>query len=67
MSFDTKSTGMKKLLNKMSLNMYGISVSEALSKGICVCCKEQANINDVEYNISGICEECQDGIFGEEE
>jgi len=66
MSFKTKTPAMQRMLNQMAINMYGMSVSVALSKGICVCCKEYVNIDDPEYYISALCEECQDGVFSGE-
>ena len=56
----------------MSLNIYGRSRSIALATGQCVKCGEfNLEFNDElsrkEYGISGLCQCCQDGIFGTEE
>ncbi len=56
----------------MSLNIDGRSRSIALATGQCVKCGEfNLEFNDElfrkEYGISGLCQCCQDGIFGTEE
>lgn len=53
--------------------LYGIIKEEAFAKGICIECCEPAlpkcysNAGRKEYHISGLCEQCFDGMFGEEE
>lgn len=57
------------LKDKMAKDLYGISRTEALQKGICVSCKEPAmpkcttTAGRKEYPISGLCEVCYDKIF----
>jgi hypothetical protein len=55
----------------MSLNLYGRSRSIALAAGQCVKCGEFnlefRELSRKEYGISGLCQSCQDGIFGEED
>ena len=56
----------------MSLNLYGRSRSIALAAGQCVKCGEfnlefRDELSRKEYGISGLCQPCQDGIFGEED
>lgn len=68
MSFEDKDIEMKVAINKLSYNTFGITTQEAISKGICLICKQEAkvfknNISRVEYKISGM---CQDKVFEEE-
>jgi len=68
MSFEDKDIEMKVALNELSYNTFGISIQEAIQKGICVICKKEAkvfkdNLSRVEYKISGMCQECQDKVF----
>tara|TARA_Y100000004_G_scaffold195896_1_gene264243 strand:+ start:139 stop:345 length:207 start_codon:yes stop_codon:yes gene_type:complete len=56
----------------MSLNLYGRSRSIALAAGQCVKCggfdlEFRDELSRKEYGISGLCQPCQDGIFGEED
>ena len=56
----------------MSLNLYGRSRSSALAAGQCVKCGEfnlefRDELSRKEYGISGLCQPCQDQIFGEED
>ena len=48
----------------------GISRQEGASKGICVTCKNPVQgfkdrLSEKEYHISGMCQKCQDSVFGE--
>lgn len=53
--------------------LYGITKEEAHEKGICVDCKEPALpkcysvAGRDEYRISGLCEQCFDAMFTDEE
>ena len=56
----------------MSLNLYGRSRSIALAAGQCVKCGEfnlefRDELSRKEYGISGLCQPCQDQIFGEQD
>jgi len=57
---------MQDFKDMMSKSLYGISASEAMAKGICVHCKEEAlpkcysEAGIKEYHITGLCEECWD-------
>ena len=47
----------------------GITREEAEEKGICVSCRKPVtgfkdNISKQEYQISGLCQQCQDAVFG---
>ena len=59
---------MQELQNRWSKELFGMSISEAQEKKICLCCKEEAlprcysNAGVTEYSISGLCEICFDKI-----
>ena len=64
-----KSSEMVKVLDTISLNMFGKSRSEAIRQNICVNCGGEADIfvdirSKREFAISGLCQNCQDSIFG---
>ena len=49
--------------------MFGMTVSEAKEKAVCVICKGDASsfrdeLSRKEYTISGLCQKCQDKTFG---
>jgi len=65
---------MRNFKNKLSKEIYGMSFDEALSKKICVHCREEAlpkcysEEGREEYYISGLCEKCFDELTkGEKE
>lgn len=50
---------------------FGNDIINQIENSICPICKEKININDFrtnldikEYTISGLCQKCQDRIFG---
>lgn len=53
----------------LAKDLFNMTMEEALSKGICLECREQAlskcysKAGRKEYRISGICEKCFDKIF----
>ena len=55
--------------NDMARDIYGMSKDEAIEKGICLECNEQAlpkcysPEGRKEYTISGLCEQCFDKMF----
>ena len=56
----------------MSLNLYGRSRTIALAAGQCVKCGKynlefRDELSRKEYRISGLCQSCQDAIFGTED
>ena len=67
---------MQVALDRISISMFGRSITEALEKKICVMCASSVydveedkwgfrdNLSLVEYQISGVCQACQDPIFG---
>lgn len=57
-------------IDDISYTMFGMSRGTALNKGICVRCKNTVASTDFldqvsanEYQISALCQECQDEIF----
>jgi hypothetical protein len=76
MSFEQKSTSMQVALDRIAISMFGRSITEALEKHICVQCARSVhdteddkwhfrdNLSLVEYQVSALCQNCQDPIFG---
>ncbi len=69
MNKETKSPEMEKFLNELSLSLFGRSRSVAKAGKGCVSCGKPAtkfkdDRSQKEYTISGLCQECQDSIFG---
>jgi hypothetical protein len=76
MSFSEKSSRMQVELDRIAIANFGRSITESLKKKICVMCASSVydaeedkwhfrdNLSLVEYQISGICQACQDPIFG---
>ena len=63
-----KSPEMVKVLDTLSLQMFGKSRSEAIRQNICVSCGGEADgFIDIkskrEFAISGLCQSCQDSLF----
>ena len=63
-----KSSEMVKVLDTISLNMFGKSRSEAIRQNICVNCGGEADIfvdikSKREFALSGLCQNCQDSLF----
>lgn len=51
--------------------VFGDNIINQIENSICPICKEKINMNDFrtnldikEYTISGLCQKCQDRIFG---
>lgn len=62
---------MERCKEEMANQMFGRSRKECFDKLICVTCGKEIdgfrnNISLKEYRISGMCQECQDGVFGED-
>ena len=56
-------------LDKMLTNVFGIDRKGSITNNTCVSCKEEAlvftdDISQKEYTISGLCQSCQDQVFG---
>jgi hypothetical protein len=63
-----KSVAMTEFLDHLSINEFGRSRSRSLRRLVCVRCGGEARIFDderssTEYEISGLCQDCQDKIF----
>jgi len=62
---------LQKFKDKLSTDLYGMTVEEANKKGICLQCKEEAipkcysEAGKREFYISGLCELCFDNITKE--
>ena len=67
-----KSEGMEKVLEDFSKLTFGRSRKTSIQNDTCVSCGEDANefrdaISKKEFSISGLCQKCQDKIFGSKE
>ena len=65
----TKSPQMQNLLEVMSMDLFGRLRAKSLEGAICVCCGSKADqfadaLSAKEYTISGMCQECQNSVFG---
>ena len=62
---------LKEFQDSLAKECYGMTKEEALNKGICIQCREQAvpkcysDAGRREYRISGLCEECFDSVTGD--
>jgi len=70
MSFKDKSPEVQDFLDIVSEGLMGMKASEALQNNLCVSCHHPAGefrdpLSAKEYNISGLCQTCQDSIFGD--
>lgn len=64
----SKTAKMSEFLDISSMNIYGRSRSECLSKNTCVSCgntadKFDSDVEKREYKISALCSSCQKEIF----
>ena len=71
MEASNKSPEMTEFLDQFSKAAFGRTRTEAIELGVCVDCGQPAKdfrdaISQKEYTISGLCQSCQDKIFGEE-
>jgi len=67
-----KSPLMQSALDSLSNNLFGRSRTEAIELNICVDCGNPAKdfrdkLSEREYTISGLCQKCQDKVFGGQE
>ncbi len=62
-----------KIAEDIAKEEYGMTNAEAFAKGICISCKEPAipkcysDAGRGEYRISGMCEQCFDALFADDE
>lgn len=66
-----KSPDIIELLDRKSLEIFGITRQEAQEKKICIDCKKPAIYfrdyeSEYEYQLSAFCQDCQDNFFGVE-
>jgi hypothetical protein len=68
-----KSLGLQEFQDALSRDATGMTAAEAWKLGVCVNCKQPASPRchssegRAEYRISGMCEECFDALFAEDE
>ena len=68
-----KSPEIKKVLDNFTEDAFGKSKTDAEAEKICVFCHKSIKMKDFrnelsrkEYKISGICQRCQDDVFGKD-
>ena len=66
-----KSPEMTKAIDDLTEKFFGKSRSDSIREAVCVSCKNPATqfrdeISRKEFTISGLCQTCQDQIFGED-
>ena len=64
-----KSPEMQAALDSISNLLYGRSRSQSIAGNVCVTCGGQVGefrdaLSRKEYGISGMCQKCQDSVFG---
>ena len=65
-----KSPGMERALDKLGVDLLGgIPRTKAIRDDVCAACKGPAKLfrsalSRKEYTISGMCQKCQDSVFG---
>ena len=64
-----RSDEMMNLVDGVCKELFGITYTECKATGICVTCHKpigefRDNLSAKEYKISGMCQDCQDEIFG---
>ena len=72
MPFQDKHPAIQFMIDQSSTALYGRPTSGALALNICVSCAEEAStfnseVSKREYQISGLCQRCQDEIFNDVE
>ena len=60
---------MQETIDNISEKLFGKSLTNAQEGGVCVSCEREVKefrnkLSLKEYSISGMCQECQDSIFG---
>jgi hypothetical protein len=67
-----KSPEMESFLDSVTGKVFGRTRTDSIGSGVCVTCGGEAisfrdEVSKKEYTISGMCQECQDSVFGTEE
>jgi hypothetical protein len=68
-----KSKEIAECLDGLGAGIFGMTLTEAHEKGVCIDCKEEAvpkcysEAGCKEYGISGMCEACYDAMFARED
>lgn len=65
-----RSKEMQEFVDDYARALYGVSLSDAQDAETCVSCGRAVGgfrdrLSRREYGISGLCQECQDSVFGE--
>lgn len=68
-NFDQKNPAMANFLDNLSMNLHGRYRSVAIAGQSCVSCGGRADkfrdaLSEKEFGISGLCQKCQDSVFG---
>lgn len=72
MKKNERTAGLQRHVDRLTLERYDITLTEAHERGVCVKCKKSAlercstDLGKQEYTISGFCEICFDGLMDEE-
>ncbi len=66
----SRSRAMEDYVNSSSSMLYGRKLTDCVKQDICVCCGRAAtkfadSKSRIEFTISGLCQSCQDKVFGE--
>ena len=69
MSFQDKTPEMKQAINTLTSHWFGKSTEQAMFDKTCTTCNSPITkfkdvLSEKEYSISGMCQECQDNVFG---
>ena len=69
---DEKTENVQKMLDELSLIVFGRTRTGAISQAICTACGNPVigfknEISAKEYTLSGMCQKCQDSFFESEE
>jgi len=64
-----RSESMQKFVDLVAEEMFGVSHTNAQKQGVCVTCGKKVEgfkdqLSQKEYGISGVCQDCQDSVFG---
>jgi len=61
--------GAKDFIDNLTRDFFGVPASERLERGECPACGKPITqfrdaLSEKEYRLSGLCQECQDEVFG---